>query len=51
MLNLKWAVLVTKANDKSSPWTSYLAEVPAVYYRLSFERERLWLGCVSSELT
>ena len=45
MVNLKCAVLVTKANDKSSPLTLHLAEVPAVYCKLSFEvgrgRERL----------
>lgn len=31
MVNLKCAVLVTKANGKSSPLTLHLAEGPAVY--------------------
>lgn len=31
MVSLKCAVLVTKANDKSSPLTLHLAEVLAVY--------------------
>lgn len=40
MLNLKCAVLVTKANDKSSPLTLHLAEAPEVYCKLSFEGMR-----------
>ena len=39
MRNLKCAVLVTKANDKSSPLTLHFAQRLS-YRKLSFERER-----------
>lgn len=42
MLNLKCAVLVTKANDKSSPLTPHLAEVPKFTASSALRGERGW---------
>lgn len=58
MLNLQCAVLVTKANDKSSPLTPHLAEVPKFTASSAprgegggFQVPVVWLSCLTSEPT